>query len=70
MTESLAPIEVVDSASWRIDRPISARLPCPSPAMLAVWLATSLTSFMVLSNSRLVAEICLTAAAAWLVEAP
>ena len=38
--------------------------------MLAVWLATSLTSFMVLSNSRLVAEISLTAAAASLVEAP
>ena len=34
MTESLEPIEVVDSASCRIDRPISARLPCPSPAML------------------------------------
>jgi hypothetical protein len=38
--------------------------------MLAVWLATSLTSFMVLSSSSAVAEICLTAAAAWLVEAP
>ena len=38
--------------------------------MLAVWAATSLTSFIVLSSSRLVAEICLTAAAASLVEAP
>ena len=70
MTESFELIEVVDSANWRIDRPISTRLPCPSPAILAVWVATSLTSFMVLSSSWLVAEISFTAAAAWLVEAP
>ena len=46
-----------------------ARLCWPVEAMREVWLATWLTSFMVFKSSWLVAEISLTAAAAWLVEA-
>ena len=46
-----------------------ARLCWPVEAIRAVWLATWLTSFIVFKSSWLVAEISLTAAAAWLVEA-
>ena len=73
LTEKLAlgrNIETFLDRAAEYDRPISARLPCPSLAMLAVWAASSLTSFMVFRSSSPVAEICLTAAAASLVEAP
>ena len=69
MMESFEPIEPVDSASCRMVWSILAKLSWPIEAIRAVWVATSLTSFMVFSSSFPVAEISLTATAAWLVEA-
>ena len=69
MTESFEPIESVDSASCRMVWSMPERAFCPVEAIRDAWLATWLTSFIVLSSSWLVAEISLTAAAASLVEA-
>ena len=68
MTDSFELIEPVDSASCRIVWSMPARLCWPVVAMRDVWLATWLTSFIVFRSSWLVAEISLTAAAAWFVE--
>ena len=67
---SFAPNDDVLSASCRMVSSMPARLSRPSVAMRPVRAATSLTSVMVRSSSWLVTEICLTAATAWLVEAP
>ena len=70
MTASLAPNEVVLAASCRMVPSMPSRLPRPSAAIWPVWPAMSLTSVIVRSSSWLVTEISLTAATAWLVEAP
>ena len=61
------PIEARRAAAW--SDPCWLRLAGGRGHIRAVWFATWLTSFMVFNSSWLVAEISLTAAAAWFVEA-
>ena len=70
MTASFEPNEEVLSASCRIVPSMPPRPTRPAVAILPVCEAMSLTSVIVRSSSWLVTEISLTAATAWLVDAP